>query len=118
MYISLSTVVLNSRDWGKLWLPKKRALKNNLKTILSPKTVHKYIGTTLQSLKIDSKLKDMSGVGYRISKISKTAFCLPDCWPAVRPTSARRTGPILSIIKEFEVCNIDLLFEENLSTAT
>ena len=36
--ISLSTVVLNSRDCQeKLWLPKKHALKNNFKTILSQK---------------------------------------------------------------------------------
>ena len=42
---------------------KKCAPKNHLKTILSQKTVHKCIGTTLQGLKIDSKsLKDMSGV--------------------------------------------------------
>ena len=38
-YVSLSTVVLNSRDCqGKLWLPKKVPRKNNLKTILSQKT--------------------------------------------------------------------------------
>ena len=70
--ISLSTVVLNSRDCqGKLWLPKKHIPKNNLKTIPSPKTVYKCIGTTLQRLKIDSKsLKTRLEWSYRISKIS------------------------------------------------
>ena len=32
MYVSLSTVVLNSRDQGKLWLPHFYTFKNHLKT--------------------------------------------------------------------------------------
>ena len=51
--------------------PQKRAPKNNLKTILSQKTVHKCIGTTLSKLKINSKsLK--THLEWSYSKISKT----------------------------------------------
>ena len=39
--------------------PKNAPRKNNFKTTLSPKIVHKCIGTTLQRFK---KPKDMSGV--------------------------------------------------------
>ena len=52
---------------------------------------------------------------YRILKISKTTTFSSAL--AVRPTSVRRTGPILSITKALAICNIDLLFEEDLFTA-
>ena len=119
--ILLSMVVLNSRDFqGKLWLP-KNVPKNNFITILSQKTVHKCIGTTLQRLKIDSKsLKTRLEWSYQILKISKTTTFLsagqPDSLPAVRPTSTRRTGPILSTTKTLASRNTDLLFEEDLTT--
>ena len=60
----------------------KNAPQKNLKTILSPKTVHKCIGTTLQRLKIDSKsLKTHLEWSYRISKISKTTTFSSDGLP-------------------------------------
>ena len=95
----------------------KRGPKIHLKTILSQKTVHKRIVTTLQRLKIDPKcLKTRLESSYRVLKISKTTTFSPAGLLACR--SDRRTGPILSIIKALAVCNIDLLFEEDLSTVT
>ena len=52
----------------------KTCPKIHLKTIISQKTYHKHIGTTLQRLKIDSKsLKTCLESSYWILKISKTA---------------------------------------------
>ena len=54
-------------------VPKNEPRKNHLKTILSRKTVHKRIATTLPRLKIDSKsLKTRREWSYQILKISKT----------------------------------------------
>ena len=54
------------------WLS-KNAPQKHLKTILSLKTAHKHIGTTLQRLKVDSKsLNTHLEWSYRILKISKT----------------------------------------------
>ena len=57
------------------------------------------------------KHKDKSGVELSDLKISKTTFS-SDGLPAVRPTSVRHMGPILSITKALAACNTDLLFEE------
>ena len=48
--------------------------------------------------------------------LKQQLFRLPDWRSAIRPTSARRTGPILNITKVLAVRNTDLLFED-LSTA-
>ena len=64
------------------------------------------------------KSTDMSGVELSDLKIFKTtSFCLLDCRPDVRPTSTRCMGPVLSTRKALFVCNTDLLFKEDLSTA-
>ena len=117
--LSLNTVVLTSRECqGKLWLPKKCAPKN-LKTMLSQKTVHTCIGTTLPRLKIDLKsLKTCLEWSYRILKIFETIYQFFICRPTVRPTNARPMGPVLSTRKVLFVRNTDLLFEEGLSTAS
>ena len=102
---------------------KTRLEKTTLKQYYHKKlAINALHGTTLPRLKIDSKsLKTRLEWRYRILKISKTttfsSASLPDWRPAVRPTSARRTGPILSITKALTVRNTDLLFEEDLSTA-
>ena len=62
VYNNMWVISLSTDCQGKLWLPKKCTPKYHLKTILSQKTVHKHIGTTLQRLKIDSKSLDTSGV--------------------------------------------------------
>ena len=50
IYVSLSTVVLNSRDcYGNVWLPKICTLKTLLK-IRTCKTNYNSIGTTLTTL--------------------------------------------------------------------
>ena len=78
---------------------------------------YKCIGTTL---KIDSIiLKTLLELSYRILKISKITTFSSDGLPAaIRPTSTRRTAPILSKTKALAICNIDLLFKEGLSTAS
>ena len=51
MYVSLSTVVLNSRDRHEnVWLPKNMRLENNLLKIRMQKTNYSFIGTTLTTL--------------------------------------------------------------------
>ena len=58
-------VVLNNKGLSRKTMASQNVpQKTTLKTILSQKTVHKHIDTTLQRLKIDSNKKptDNSGV--------------------------------------------------------
>ena len=102
MHVSLSTLVLNSRDWSEIvWLPEISRFKINLTISFirkKPAGMH-WLGynDAVSSL---TKRKLEYFTLQPILKISKSACissaCQPACQPAVRPGCARCRTPEIS----------------------
>ena len=96
--LSLSTLVLNSRDWSEIvWLPETSRFKINLAISFIrkiPAGMHWLGYNDAVSLLTKRKLEYFSL--QPILKISKSACILSACQPAVRPGSARCRAPEIS----------------------
>ena len=107
MCISLSTVVLNSRDrYEKTWHPTFTRLHNSPHNILFTKNRLKSICNTITKLYLCYKLhgKPNNTISTeRDLKISKSTRISSDCRPAVRPTSTRSMAPDFSHNKLEEI---------------
>ena len=99
--ISLSTIVLNSRDWSEIvWLPKILRFKINLAIgLYSKKTagIH-WLGYN-DAVSWLNKAKTrifQPTVNFEIFEIYLYFVCQPACLPAVRPGCARCRAPEIS----------------------
>ena len=98
--LSLSTIVLNGRDWSEIvWLPEILHLKINLAIgfIQKPAGMH-WLGynDAISSLNEVKTRIFQPTVNFEIFKIYLYFVCLPASLPAVRPGCARCRAPEIS----------------------
>ena len=103
--ISLSTIVLNSRDWSEIvWLPEFSHFKINLAISFIRKTLagmhclgYNHAASSLNEAKsrIFQPTANFENFEIRLYFVSLPA-CQPACQPAVRPGCAMRRAPEIS----------------------
>ena len=100
-FLTLSTIVLNSRDWSEIvWLPKSLHLKINPAIGFirrKPAGMHWLGYNDAVSWLNEAKTRIFQPTAnFEIFKIYLYFVCLPACQPAVRPGCARCRAPEIS----------------------